>query len=217
VLVVRETAAVTKSTRRQYLQICSQDTSTSRKVPSELLISLVPHYFARPHARFLLTQLRKHRRPACGSHACFVFCELRSKQQAPQQATSNTLGRIDVWMSKVRFGKRCILLFLCQLPRFVFLHPGHLCLRAIIHCKILPLVLTLSHTIRCIICHSPSAGGRSTMADQNAELDNDRYQHHLEHRGKANQHIFLFTWIFITSVVIVLSIRRTSEWWSRRQ
>jgi hypothetical protein len=54
------------------------------------------------------------------------------------------------------------------------------------------------------------------MADSNDELDDVRHQHHLKHRGRANQHIFWITWSLITFLIATIAMHRVYRWWTRR-
>jgi hypothetical protein len=107
-----------------------------------------------------------------------------------------------------------------QLLSFGLHYPGHLChlcLRAIVYSTIVSLVSILSPSSIRSGCRSSASLARDTMTDQSPTLDDVRYQHHLEHRGRANQHIFFIAWTLIAVVVISSSSGRVVNWWNRRQ
>ncbi|KAH6629866.1 hypothetical protein C7974DRAFT_194711 [Boeremia exigua] len=54
------------------------------------------------------------------------------------------------------------------------------------------------------------------MSEMNGNIDDARYQHHLEHRGSANQHIFWIVWSCIAVFVLIRLTRALLTWWSRR-
>ncbi|KAF2684995.1 hypothetical protein K458DRAFT_431240 [Lentithecium fluviatile CBS 122367] len=53
------------------------------------------------------------------------------------------------------------------------------------------------------------------MANNDA-LDDVRYEHHLKHRGRDNQHIAQLFWLLVCSSIAVFAARRGLAWWERR-
>ncbi|KAF3044619.1 hypothetical protein E8E12_004083 [Didymella heteroderae] len=54
------------------------------------------------------------------------------------------------------------------------------------------------------------------MPDTSNEVDDVRYEHHLKHRGSANQKIFVVVWTSISVVLLFNLVRTVFTWWSRR-
>jgi hypothetical protein len=54
------------------------------------------------------------------------------------------------------------------------------------------------------------------MPDTSNDLDDVRYEHHLEHRGSANQRIFIVVWASISAFLLFNSGRTALAFWSKR-
>ncbi|KAJ8117972.1 hypothetical protein OPT61_g954 [Boeremia exigua] len=54
------------------------------------------------------------------------------------------------------------------------------------------------------------------MSNTDNNIDDVRYQHHLEHRGRANQYIFWLSWSCIAVFVLARLARRIHLWWMGR-
>ncbi|KAF2134068.1 hypothetical protein P153DRAFT_381240 [Dothidotthia symphoricarpi CBS 119687] len=54
------------------------------------------------------------------------------------------------------------------------------------------------------------------MVNEIGYQDDVRYQHHLKHRGWANQQLFQAFWIVVAAIVLQRVAHRTLRWWSKR-